>query len=236
MQAWIPSQTVNTAFSPSPPLEDHKQVNLTLQISINLCFTAGMAWHETTFVSPDDPRPSKEAAFRQVCDYPWCSSAILDLLKANRSKLGIIYVNPALVPWTLCTVSSCVHEFWSQLYLLLSTLSRSTSWPPCVSGRGERQMNTRREGFTCCTAAFLLSLCLMTEAIWQLHYLFLLFFTRGLASTQDQTTHAQTAHRSRFLPTTLEAVCWRLVVEALVSVLLMHCKKLRFRIMLCFVF
>lgn len=149
---------------------------------------------------------SKEAAFRQVCDYPWSSSAILDPLKANRSKLGIIYVNPALVPWTLCTMSSCVHEFWSWLYLLLSTLSRSTSWPPCIRGRGERKMNTGREGFTCCTTAFPLSLCFMTEAIWQLCYLFLLFFTQDLASTQDQTTHAQTAHRSRFLPTTLKGL------------------------------
>lgn len=49
--------------------------------------------------------------------------------------------NPALVPWTLCTVSSCVREFWLQPYLLLSTLSRSTSWPP--SARGEERERER---------------------------------------------------------------------------------------------
>lgn len=31
----------------------------------------------------------------------------------------------------------------------------------------------------------------MTEAIWQLHYLFLLFFTPDLASAQEWKTHAQ---------------------------------------------
>lgn len=52
--------------------------------------------------------------------------------------------------WTLClslepfcSVSSCVHEFWDRPYLLLSTLSRSTSWLP--SSRGEER-DTEREG------------------------------------------------------------------------------------------
>lgn len=36
----------------------------------------------------------KKAVFRQVCDYLQSSSAILDLLKVNRSDPGIIYVEP----------------------------------------------------------------------------------------------------------------------------------------------
>lgn len=85
---------------------------------------------------------------------------------------------------------------------------------PASVGEERDRWTQGGEGFTCCTAAFFPSLCFMTEAIWQLRYLFLLFFTRGLASTQDQTTHAKAAHRSRFLPMTPGAVCWRLVVQA----------------------
>lgn len=65
--------------------------------------------------------------------------------RANRSELGIIYVNPALVPWTpfaWCQVVSM--NFGSGLYLVLSTLSRSTSWLPC-RGRVGRKMSTERE-------------------------------------------------------------------------------------------
>lgn len=85
--------------------------------------------------------------------------AILDLLKANGSELGIIYVNSVLVPWTLCMVSSCVREFRSRPYLFLSTLSSSTSWPPFTMGeerQRERKMNAEREGCTRYTAAFYL--------------------------------------------------------------------------------
>lgn len=44
-------------------------------------------------------------------------------------------------------------------------------------------------------AALSPSLCFMTEAIWQLCYLSLLFFTQGLASSQDQTAHAHAGRR-----------------------------------------
>ncbi len=92
------------------------------------------------------PESSKEATFGQLPDYPWCSSAIPDLLKASRSKLGIIYVNSALVPWTLSTVSSCVREFWSWPYLLLSTLSRSASWPASIGAEeGDRWAQRGRD-------------------------------------------------------------------------------------------
>lgn len=101
-----------------------------------------------------------EAAFSKVPDYPWSSVAILDPLEANRRELGIIYVNPALVPWTLCMVSSRVHEFWTRLHLPLSTLSRSTSRLACIRPRGERQMNAEREGITCFLSPAL-------SALWQ---------------------------------------------------------------------
>ncbi len=99
-----------------------------------------------TFVSPDHPRRAVKKLlldrFVITHDPP---QPILDPLKANGSELGIIYVNSVLVPWTLCRVSSCVREFWSRPYLLLSTLSRCTSWPP--STRGEER-DAERERWT----------------------------------------------------------------------------------------
>lgn len=60
----------------------------------------------------------KEAVFQQVHhNYPWSSLSVhpWPCDWANSGVLEIIYVNPALVPWTLlCAVSSCVHEFWVQ--------------------------------------------------------------------------------------------------------------------------
>lgn len=38
-------------------------------------------------------------------------------------------------------------------------------------------------------------LCFITQVIWQLRYLSLLFFTLGLAPTQDQTSHTHIAYR-----------------------------------------
>lgn len=61
--------------------------------------------------------------------------------------------------------------------------------------RPQPRERREREGCTCYTVAFSPSRCFMTEAIWQLRYLSLLFLTQGLASAQDQTTHAHTANR-----------------------------------------
>lgn len=91
------------------PLKMHKQINLRLQISINLFFTAGPAWHEATSASVRDPRgvvKRQVLGFRQVHGYPWSSSHVLDPLKANRSKLGLIYDNPSLEPCTQCQIVS----------------------------------------------------------------------------------------------------------------------------------
>lgn len=165
-----------------------------------------MTWGDLR-LSPWPSGSSKEPGFRRVHRYPWSSSRVLDPLKLNRSKLGLIYENLAPIPWTVHTVSSCVHEFWAWLYFVLSTLSRSTSWPACVREGGGR------EGFSCPGAAFAASLFYMTEAIWQLHYLFLLFFTPDLASAQDWKTHAQTERlwtSITFVSTRLKSVSWRL--------------------------
>lgn len=120
-----------------------------------------------TFASPDHPRRAVKKLlldrFVITHDPPW---PILDPLKANRSELGIIYVNSVLVPRTLCTVSSCVREFWSRPYLLLSTLSRSTSWPPSTRGE-ERDAERERwalRGSDVCTT---LQLSLRLSASWQ---------------------------------------------------------------------
>lgn len=70
-----------------------------------------------------------------------------------------------------------------------------------------------RKGFSCPGAAFAMSLFYMTEAIWQLHYLFLLFFTPDLASAQDWKTHAQTERLRTsitFVSTRLKSVSWGL--------------------------
>lgn len=84
--------------------------------------------------------------------------AILDPLKANQHKLGVIYVNSALVPWTICTVSSCVCEFWSWSYFL--SVNTLTLCVPTTLHRGRGGTVRERDEWTHCTYSSFVSVSL----------------------------------------------------------------------------
>lgn len=117
----------------------------------------------------------------------------------------------------LCTRCQVVSMNFGPGYIFFCQHSHGPHPDHPASGREEEERDGggggREEGFSCPGAAFPMTLFYMTEAIWQLHYLFLLLFTPDLACSQDVKTHAQTETlwaSITFVSTRLKSVSWRL--------------------------